>query len=280
MRVAVTGASGTLGGAIYQQLVASGHKVVAVGRTPVGAGFIKADLGDPAHVAKATQGIDWLIHAAGKVGDQNGDQSNVEMAAAIGAGASDCRIINLSSVAVYGYTPNRIVTEADICQPASAYGLSKLAAEAALDERAASVCHLRIGNVCSSASTLQELSGSSRSLVRLLRANEVLNAVLDTDVAELVGYLIDMSGDLVSRVNVVRPDLGHRAIRSLAGPVGPFGIPDRFVPARASHLVRGLRGVPSLPNKIFTSSVLDRIGFSYRPLEVAAPQLWDQIAHA
>jgi len=270
VRVLVTGATGLLGGAIRQRLLSRNHVVVAMGRTPIGDDFVPTDLRDPSQVREATHKADWIVHAAGKTGELNGDQSTVAMAAAVAAGARDCRVMNLSSVAVYGNIRERVVTEAESCRPVSEYGISKLAAETAIDRQSTQSSHLRIGNVYGSGTSLTDLGGPFK---RILRANEVLNLVLVQDVADLVAHLIERNDSPPHKLNVVRPELGNVRIRELVGPVGPLAVPDRFVPPQASHLLRRLRGVASLPNKSFCSAHIASTNFRYRPLEEVAPDL-------
>src|SRR5690606_21961246 len=63
MKVAVTGATGYLGGGIAAAFRAAGHEVVGLTRRPCGDGWIPYSLEqDPASVP--WQGIDALVHAA------------------------------------------------------------------------------------------------------------------------------------------------------------------------------------------------------------------------
>ena len=70
MIVAVTGASGFLGGAVAAALLAAGHEVRALQRRPTGVDGVTDVLGsitDPVVVARAVQGADGVVHLAAKV---------------------------------------------------------------------------------------------------------------------------------------------------------------------------------------------------------------------
>src|SRR5687768_685869 len=69
MRVLVTGAAGTIGGAVSRALLTRGHQVLGVVQTdaePVDPGVqaLVADLTDPALVTSAAAGVDAAVHAA------------------------------------------------------------------------------------------------------------------------------------------------------------------------------------------------------------------------
>ena len=264
MRVELTGATGLLGGAILTALGDSDHQVRTVGRTQVGEDFRAVDFDNSVSVAAALDGTDCVVHAAGKTNSHAADHTNVELARAVGEAAKHQPIIHLSSVAVYGNVSSRPVTELATCQPASPYGRSKLDAEAAIGRSNDRVCHLRIGNVTSpELPTLVVLNRRQR----LIRANEVPNFVFAEDVADLVVHLLRSApAAWPSLINVVRPGLGNVPLRSLLGPVGPWGVPDRFVPSWAPHLLRRLRRVPTLPNAQFSSASITETGFEYRPV--------------
>lgn len=70
MIVLVTGASGFLGGAVASELVSSGHEVRTLQRRPshvAGATDILGSIADPALLARATDGVEGVVHLAAKV---------------------------------------------------------------------------------------------------------------------------------------------------------------------------------------------------------------------
>ncbi|HEY4240382.1 MAG TPA: SDR family oxidoreductase [Kofleriaceae bacterium] len=70
MRIFVTGASGFVGSAVVRDLVAAGHSAIGVARsdagaaavTAAGASVYRADLTDPAHLARGAIAADAVIH--------------------------------------------------------------------------------------------------------------------------------------------------------------------------------------------------------------------------
>ena len=147
MRVAVTGASGSVGHWVAAGLLGAGHEVVALGRRPsrhAGAGVRSFDLGGP---APDLSGLDALVHAAfshvpgryrGGEGDapagfarlnRDGTQRLFEAAKAAGM----ARVVFLSSRAVYGgWPPGTVLHEGLATRPDTLYGEVKAAAEQAL----------------------------------------------------------------------------------------------------------------------------------------------------
>ncbi len=276
MQIAVTGATGLLGRAIVETLAERGHSVAAIGRTPIGKRFQQVDLADATAVRQAIAEVDCVVHAAGKTGDQGDERENERMAEAIGAATQSGQfVVNLSSVAVYGDVPQRTIDETTACNPASSYGRSKLRSEQLLDQHAERTCHLRIGNVYREAH-LASIAASQ--LQTLIRANDACNLVFVQDVADLVAHLVDRSDQpAVPVLNVVRPGLGALPFRRLVGPLGRRGLLHRYIPRNVGHAIRTVRGVPSLPNKIFTSSTVADSGFRYRPIAEVAPASWSEL---
>lgn len=264
MRVAVTGANGLLGRAIATTLEQAGHLVVRLGRT-VKPGVTVTDLSNASSIEAAIRDADCVIHAAGKTGDQDDGDVNVQLARTLGQAVSNtCAVINLSSVAVYGRVRRRVVTERTPCQPVGDYGRSKWRSEQALDTYTSPLCHLRIANIYD-ADKIAALVSSQRQ--QLIKANEVTNFVLVDDVAELTSHLVSTHlGKLPPIINVVRPDIGSIRYRQLLPRSGPLGMAQRGVPAQTPHAIRVVRRLPSLPNRTFTSEVVDQLGFSYRPI--------------
>lgn len=85
MKFAMTGATGFLGGALAHQLLAAGHTVTVVVRSPdkaetlraEGAHVVAGDVGDVASMTRAFTGVDGVFHVAGwyKVGDAHPEEA-------------------------------------------------------------------------------------------------------------------------------------------------------------------------------------------------------------
>ncbi|CAN5147246.1 NAD(P)-dependent oxidoreductase [soil metagenome] len=143
----VTGATGGLGRALVEALLAEGYGVRATGRDPAagaelqaaGAEFIPAELTDPAAPGPLTAGIDAVFHAAALSSPWGPpalfEAVNVEatrhlFSAAQAAGAS--AFIYISTPSVYSEPKDRLnLTEASPLAPrfANAYAATKYAAE-------------------------------------------------------------------------------------------------------------------------------------------------------
>ena len=110
MRIAVTGATGFVGGRVARRLVATGHEVVALVRRPAdeleAAGITcrQVELGaiTPDHL----DGIDAIVHAAASIGPEldtarvvNRDGTASVIDAALVAGTS--RVVHISTTSVY-----------------------------------------------------------------------------------------------------------------------------------------------------------------------------------
>ena len=124
MRVAVTGASGFIGGHAAAHLAARGDDVVAVRRPFEAAGLERSFLG-----------VGAVVHLAGVVSavrERDYVDANVEgtRAVAAAARAAGVRLVHISSLAAAGPAPRSAPRgEDDPPHPLTAYGRSKLAGE-------------------------------------------------------------------------------------------------------------------------------------------------------
>ena len=154
MRVLVTGAFGRAGKWVVQELLAHGHAVRALDRTPIpaelrgsGAEMVFADVADPLAVLSAATGCDSLVHLAAYASPHNvtaaellrvnviGTQNVLDAAVAAGM----ARVVITSSIGALGFSfpthpclPDYLpVDAAHPRRPQDVYGLSKLMNEEA-----------------------------------------------------------------------------------------------------------------------------------------------------
>jgi nucleoside-diphosphate-sugar epimerase len=122
----VTGATGFLGGALAQQLVAEGHQVVALVRTPAKAEALRAigvtlaagDITDPASLRAPMTGVDGVFHCAAwyKIGidPREAERINVDGTRHVLEAMRDLRVpkgVYTSTLAVFSDTHGREVDE-------------------------------------------------------------------------------------------------------------------------------------------------------------------------
>jgi UDP-glucose 4-epimerase len=185
MRVLVTGAFGFIGTAVGRRLALAGHDVVAVTSRSLDevtapvfpCRIVRADLRDQVSVRAAITGaeVDAVCHLAGlgKVREsfERPDEYQAVNAAGtkalIDALAAGTRFVFASSVAVYGVPERQPVTEDAPLRPTSPYGESKVAAERAVAEAAASG---ELGAVC----------------LRIFNAAGAVAGVADTDLSRVI----------------------------------------------------------------------------------------------
>jgi UDP-glucose 4-epimerase len=156
MRVLVTGATGFVGYAVASRLVDDGHDVVALtrltsGALPLPVERVTGDLLDPGSVAAAVAIAkpDAVCHLAAlaRVRDSRADpvrywQTNVGGTLALLAALSTDapaprRLVMASTCAVYGEPPEQPIREDAASAPSNPYGTSKLAADRAAADLAA-----------------------------------------------------------------------------------------------------------------------------------------------
>jgi UDP-glucose 4-epimerase len=134
MRIAVTGASGFVGGALARTLAEGGHEVRPLDRSTIG------DLGDATDWPRHLAGMDAVVHLAGLahtrgVEAQRLRKVNVEASLALGraAAASGVRMVFMSTIKVLGEeTGDLPLTEQSPIAPQDAYARAKAVAEQGL----------------------------------------------------------------------------------------------------------------------------------------------------
>jgi UDP-4-keto-D-FucNAc 4-reductase len=148
--IAVTGASGFVGGRLLARLVADGHQAVAISRRPLGLTDVREvtvlDYSDTARLADSLKGVEVLIHLAARAHFDHSEENeamlfrkaNVDTTqfvakACIEAGVK--RFVLVSSIGVNGnHTCGKPFTEEDTPRPVEPYAVSKWDAERALAE--------------------------------------------------------------------------------------------------------------------------------------------------
>ena len=151
MKVLVTGATGFVGYAVAALLVEQGHKVVGLTRSgssplPEGVHRVLGDLTSPETLPKAITDADGVCHLAGRtrVRESRSDplgywRANVGgTLALLGALAgTGTRLVLASTCGVYGERAAQPIGETAATQPSNPYGSSKLAADQAATDLAA-----------------------------------------------------------------------------------------------------------------------------------------------
>ena len=148
MEIAITGASGFVGGTLVRKHLGRGDAVRALVRDPAaavcGLPLVRAFCGDLARGETIPPdfcaGADVLYHCAAEMRDERQMQAtNVEGSRALARAAAGRigRWVHVSSASVYGPVRSGTVTEASPPQPDSAYGLTKSESEAAVQSAAA-----------------------------------------------------------------------------------------------------------------------------------------------
>ena len=142
--VVVTGAGGFIGGRAVEILHASGRAHVRavvrrwstaarIGRMPVD--IRRADVTDPATLADAMQGADFVLHCARADGRVNVEGTRGVLEAARRAGVR--RVVHLSTIEVYGDASGSVSEDAEWRAMGREYGDSKIQAELACREAVA-----------------------------------------------------------------------------------------------------------------------------------------------
>lgn len=150
MKAFIAGGTGFIGSHVAESLADGWFDLVcAVRKTSdtslleeLGAEIHVGDITDAEFLKKAMKGSDVVVNCAGLLGgwkttDQELWDVNVQAAAAIAKAANGCgakKMVHLSSAGVYGFTGRAPVSEGAALTPNSAYGVSKLEGEKAVEE--------------------------------------------------------------------------------------------------------------------------------------------------
>jgi nucleoside-diphosphate-sugar epimerase/phosphohistidine swiveling domain-containing protein len=206
VRIAVTGASGVLGRGLADRLLSQGHDVVGIARRrpqswSSAAGFVSADIRDPAAVKRSVAGADAVVHCAwarspgpdDRIGQQVNIGGTLNVLEAM-AETGTARIVFPSSAHVYG-GGDAPRAESDAMAPVSVDGLHKARVEemlAASDAESVAVrCALILGRgVDNWGRRLLALpafpDGAADRLVQVVHLDDALRllvrAVLDSEI--------------------------------------------------------------------------------------------------
>lgn len=152
MKVLVTGATGFVGYAVAALLIEQGHEVAGLTRSdssplPTGVHRIRGDLSAPETLPNAVAQVDGVCHLAGRTRVRESRTDPVGYwrvnvggtLALLGAlaGAAGTRLVLASTCGVYGDQSAQPIKETSPTQPNSPYGTSKLAADQAVADLAA-----------------------------------------------------------------------------------------------------------------------------------------------
>lgn len=146
-RAVITGGAGFIGSHIAQSLIENGVRVTVLddlsmgkkANIPAGAKFIRGDIMDSGALAKAFAGADVLFHEAARVSIRNSvkeplDDAQINFLGTLKAVEAARKfkirkIVYASSMAVYGDAVKLPIAESHPTEPASPYGIAKLAGE-------------------------------------------------------------------------------------------------------------------------------------------------------
>lgn len=150
MKVLVTGATGFVGYAVAALLVEQGHEVTGLTRfgssvLPKGVHRIHGDLTRPETLPGATAGFDGVCHLAGRTRVRESRNNPVGYWSTnvggtlnlLDALATSTRLVLASTCGVYGEQAAQPIGETSALRPSSPYGTSKLAADQAAADLAA-----------------------------------------------------------------------------------------------------------------------------------------------
>lgn len=263
-RILVTGVTGTLGLRIAKRLLSEALEVrglirqaerftefESLGITPV-----FGDLTNQTSLEKAIEQIDWVVHCAAYLGDDENlaHQSNVEgvihlATAALDAGA---RVLHISTTSVYGEPANGHMTESSplaVDHPAP-YIRTKIRSEQILLDYAARGLDVRIlrpGAICAE----HDSHWGDRQVRRMQEADRVtwvhpadlVNWVHADNIAEMVVLVLTRgkAGDVFHAVDANIPETDFR-MQLIEASGKPYQVPARAAerPTYATDKIRSL----------------------------------------
>jgi UDP-glucuronate 4-epimerase len=251
MTVLVTGASGFVGLALTEALLAAGESVVAFDAAPAPAAAqalfatlpgrlraIVADTRDEAAVAQAMAGADRMIIAAAVTAGSAREQAapetvisvNVQAVATavrLAAAAGLRRVVHLSSVAAYGAAAAdaTILTEDLPLRPVALYGITKAAGEAVAlrlsDLGGLDLVAVRLGSCFGPwehATGLRDTLSPQQQI--LIAARHGKPVVLESDAVRDWLYVRDAAAGILALLSA--PELRHRVYNVGTGQVWPL----------------------------------------------------------
>ncbi|RZJ45923.1 MAG: NAD-dependent epimerase/dehydratase family protein [Brevundimonas sp.] len=294
-RALVTGATGGLGLALTDALLAEGYAVRATGRDPVaaarlramGADVVEADLvAAPDRIADVCRGVDVVFHAAALSSPWGPaaafQRANVDLTRdlLVAARQAGCEgLIFVSSPSIYAGTRDRLnLTEADppARRPLNAYARTKLEAERSV--RAASAPDFFTVALRPRAlvgpddkvllprlmALIQRgrapLPRGGRALVELTDVRDAARALVLADAARATagGAVFNISGGLAARVGDLARDLARAADRPLTIVPAPWPL----LLAGATMIEAGAALLPGRPEPPITRYGLATLAFS------------------
>lgn len=147
MNVLITGVGGFIASHIANRFISEGHHVTGVddfsggkrGNVPAKVDLIEGDLAEKETIERMPTSCSVILHLAGQSsGEMSFDDPVLDLRKnsistlnlikyGINNGAK--KLVFASSVSIYSFVGDRPLTEKDLCDPSSCYGVSKLASE-------------------------------------------------------------------------------------------------------------------------------------------------------
>jgi nucleoside-diphosphate-sugar epimerase len=303
MRIAITGASGLLGGHLIDTFLQKGYSVIAVVRNPKptltkpGVEVRVADVQDPLSLIEAFDGAEAVVHAAGFVSFNPRHRNKIfEVNVAGTAHAVNAclqlgikKLIHISSVAALGRKPGTVLNEDSkwIDVPASPYVVSKHRAELEVYRGAEEGLQVSVVNPSVIISgTTDRSSGALLNYVwheRPFYTDGILNYVDARDVAEVVSLLTaahragqrfilnggavgyrEFFTQVAQRMNKKVP--GWRLPASLAWWAGAAEEFRSIILNREPMVTRQSAAMTNQAFQYDTRPVVEDLGFTFRPL--------------